>query len=359
MPHQISEEEFSAMMAAVGPFEADPHPAVAVSGGGDSMALCLLADAWARARGGKISALTVDHGLRPESAAEAATVGRWLGSRNIDHHILVRRGPKPLSGLQAAAREARYNLMCARAGEAGVLHLLVAHTMEDQAETFLLRLERGSGIDGLSAMAAVRETPLIRLVRPLLGVSRERLRDTLKAKGQDWIEDPANRDGRYARTHLRAAVKALAGKGLDPGRLAAIAHVMGGVRMTMESAVSSLLARCCAMHPEGYAYLDGAVLARAAPEASLRALARILVCIGAKTHPPRREKLESLHGLIAGGAFASARTLAGCRILPPSGKSGKIVICRERGRGAPTDADSGQIAFNPLHSISGVGFFLA
>jgi len=346
----VSDEDFSAMMAAVGPFEADPHLAVAVSGGGDSMALCLLADAWARARGGKVSALTVDHGLRPESAVEAAMTGRWLGSRGIDHHILCRQGPKPLSGIQEAAREARYDLMCAWAGEAGVLHLLVAHTVEDQAETFLLRLERGSGIDGLSAMAAVRETPFVRLVRPLLGASRERLRDTLKVMDQDWIEDPANLDARYARTHLRAAVRALAGRGLNPERLAAIAKGMGHLRMTMEDAVSSLLAQCCAICPAGYAYVDGTVLARAAPEASLRALARILGCIGRKAYPPRREKLEFLHGLIIGGTFSSARTLAGCRILPPSGKSDKIVICREK-RGA-------EIAFNPLKSISGVGFFL-
>ncbi len=324
------------MMAAVAPFEASPRLAVAVSGGGDSMALCLLADAWARARGGSVSALTVDHGLRPESSKEAAQVGRWLAQRRIEHHILSWPGAKPATGVQAWARGVRYGLMTSWAAEAGALHLLLAHNMEDQAETFLMRLARGSGVDGLSSMSAVVETPSARLARPLLGVSGERLRNTLREQGQDWIEDASNRNPRFARTEARAAVKRLAGKGIAPERLAAAARRLGQARLIMEAAVSALLARCCAFHPAGHAYLDAAILTSAPAPASFRALARVLMCVGGGAYPPRREKMARLHDQITGGAFEGARTLGGCRIIPPGQgtENTRILVCRE-GRGMP------------------------
>ncbi|MGE4562142.1 MAG: tRNA lysidine(34) synthetase TilS, partial [Rhodospirillales bacterium] len=181
-------------MAATGPYEAAPHLAVAVSGGGDSLALALLVERWCRGRGGRVSALIVNHGLRPEAKEEAACVGGWIEARGIAHWILVWDGPKPISGLQAAARAARYDLMSAWCRTHGVLHLLVGHTREDQAETFLMRLEKGSGPDGLAAMSWVRALPFCRLVRPLLELTRAALRATLAAFGQAWIEDPSNND---------------------------------------------------------------------------------------------------------------------------------------------------------------------
>ncbi len=327
----VSDDAFTGMMAAVGPFEANPRLAVAVSGGGDSMALCLLAQRWAGARGGSATALTVDHGLRPEAAEEARQVGRWVNGRGIAHHVLAWRGPKPASGVQAAARAARYDLMTAWAREAGVLHLLLAHHLEDQAETFLLRLERGSGIDGLSAMAAVVETPAVRLVRPLLGVPRARLRATARAFGQEWLEDPSNRDAAFARTRIRAFLPALAQAGISPALLAATANRLGRARIMLENASSALLALCCAVHPAGYARVDQSALAAAPEEVSLRALARILMCVGGRGYAPRREKLERLHAVVVGGKPGKARTLGGCRILA---ERDGVLVCRE-GRGAP------------------------
>src|SRR5579862_5165729 len=161
--------EFDRRMAAVGPFERHPTIAVAVSGGPDSLALALLADRWARARGGRVVALTIDHGLRAESATEAAVVGRWLGARAIEHHVLVWRDPPRGAGtapnLQARARAARHELLQRWCAAADVLHLLLAHHQDDQAETVLLRLGRGSGVDGLGAMAPVSYAPPCRLVR--------------------------------------------------------------------------------------------------------------------------------------------------------------------------------------------------
>ncbi|HEC14169.1 MAG TPA: tRNA lysidine(34) synthetase TilS, partial [Rhodospirillales bacterium] len=154
----VSKEEFAALMEAFAPFEAAPHIAVAVSGGPDSMGLCLLCDRWARDRGGWVTALSVDHGLRAASAEEALRVGRWMERLGIAHQTLVWPGDKPSSGIQAAARTARYKLMNGWCRDAGVLHLLLAHHRRDQAETFLMRLGRGSGPDGLAAMPAMTGT---------------------------------------------------------------------------------------------------------------------------------------------------------------------------------------------------------
>ena len=151
----ISKKEFAASMAALGPFERPPALAVAVSGGADSMALTLLAADWAAARRGSIVALTVDHRLRNESRAEAKQVAAWLAARGIEHKILAWTGEKPSSDVQAAAREKRYELLEDWCRRQGILHLLVAHNLDDQAETFLLRLGRGSGLYGLSGMASV------------------------------------------------------------------------------------------------------------------------------------------------------------------------------------------------------------
>ncbi len=336
-PPPISTEEFSALMAAVGPFESAPHVAVAVSGGGDSLSLGLLAEAWAHRHGGRMTALTVDHGLRSESAAEAAQVGRWLNGRGIEHRVLAWRGAKPTSGLQAAARKARYDLMTSWCREAGVLHLFLAHHLEDQAETFLMRLGRGSGIDGLAAMAAVVETASVRLVRPLLKMPSGRLKATLRALGQEWIEDPSNRDRNFARTRIRSALPDLAEAGMPPERLAEAAGHMGGARLALESAASALLARCCMIHPAGYARVDGAALAAAPKAVSLRALARILVCIGGRTYGPRSAKLERLHQRIVDGRKDMSHCLAGCHILPAKLKPvepQQFLVCRER-RGPP------------------------
>jgi tRNA(Ile)-lysidine synthase len=330
----LSDHDFSRLMAGVGPFEQSPHVAVAVSGGADSLALCLLASRWAAARQGRVSALTVDHGLRPESADEAARVGPLLADMGVEHHVLTWDGAKPTSGVQAAARAARYDLMTQWARRAGVLHVLLAHHQDDQAETVLLRLAAGSGVDGLSAMAAVVETPAVRLLRPLLGVPGARLKALLTGEERLWIEDPSNRDDRYARVRLRRVAPSLARAGLPAERLAATARSLARSRMAMEEGVSALLARCCTVFPAGYAIVDPAILAREADEVSGRALARILLCIGGRAHGPRSEKLDRLHARLKGGEITSA-TLGGCRILL---RGRHLLVCREgRGKAHPMD----------------------
>ena len=324
-PPPLAEAEFSHLMEAIGPFEAAPRLAIAVSGGRDSMALGLLADGWARRLGGQVTALTVDHGLRPESAVEARRVGGWLRERGIDHRLLTWRGAKPVTGIQAAARRARYELLTAWCREGGVFHLVLAHHQDDQAETYLLRLAGGSGEDGLACMAAVVETPDVRLLRPLLGVPRARLTATLKALGQPWLDDPSNRDPAFARVRVRAD---LAGGRRSAG-LAAEAGRRARRRVPREAAVSALLARCCVVYPAGYAVVDGTLAAAAPVEISRAALARVVLCIGGRDYGPRRDRLLRLHGRLLDGRLRRGVTLGGCRILADGDAAGGLLVCRE------------------------------
>ena len=198
-------------MDRLGQFEPAAHIAVAVSGGADSLALALLLRDWARPRGYRLTALVVDHGLRAESAAEARGAVAVLGRQHVEARLLRFQGAKPSANVQAAARAARYGLLSDWCARRGVLHLALGHHRDDQAETLLLRLGRGSGLDGLAGMAPVVELRDVRLLRPLLGVPRARLEASLRARGLAWIDDPSNRD----RAHGRVRIRQLRGR---PGR---------------------------------------------------------------------------------------------------------------------------------------------
>ncbi len=310
-------------MAAIGHFETRPRLAVAVSGGADSLALCLLTRDWARACGGDVTALTVDHGLRPAAAAEVRQTGWWLKAAGIRHIVLAWRGAKPVADVQAQAREARYRLLTSWCRRAGVLHLLLGHHRGDQAETFLLRLDRGSGLDGLAGMARVAELPEVRLLRPLLSIAPDRLRATLRARNQQWIEDPSNRDRRFRRAGLRASL-ADAGGAVD--RMAATAFRLGRARLAIEDQVNTLLATAAQIWPEGYATIARGPLSAAPAEVGLRALSRCLVTIGGNTYSQRLDRLERLYAVAIGVAPMKTRTLAGCRA---EATGGVITICRE------------------------------
>ena len=308
-------------MAPLGPFERAPRLAVAVSGGPDSLALCLLAERWARARGGRVSALIVDHGLRPESGAEALEVAAWLERRGIHHRILVWRGPKPPTGIQAAAREARYALLGDWCREAGVLHLLLGHHRDDQAETVALRAARRSGPDGLAGMAAVREIAGLRLLRPLLAVPKARLLATLRAAGQAWIEDPSNRALRFARARLRQSP-------LDAVDVAGRATA----RDVLDRRTAAWLAAMARIDPAGFVTWPRTALAEAPPEIARRALQQALAAIGGGAYLPRSARLDRLLEALLAAPGVPGRTLAGCRILA---WGDDLLICREVAAIAP------------------------
>lgn len=329
----LTSETFAACMARLGPFEARPRLAVAVSGGADSLALALLAAQWAGTQGGAAVAVTVDHRLRPGSTAEAAQVGAWLARHGIRHHILSWVGDKPAADLQAAARRARYDLLGEFCRAAGILHLLLAHHREDQAETLLLRLGRGSGVDGLSAMAASLPTRWGRVLRPVLEVAPQALRATLRLRGQDWIEDPSNTNAGFARVRLRRLAPLLAAEGLAAGRLAATAGRLARARAALEQAVAEAACRFVELHPAGFARCEASAFARLADEIGLRLLSRLLLVVGGGAYGPRLERLERLHAELRGGV-SGARTLAGCRLVPSRGGA-ELLICREPARLAP------------------------
>lgn len=318
-------DDFAELMARLGPFEPAPVLALAVSGGADSMALALLASAWAATRGGTVTALIVDHRLRPEATAEAELTRSRLQARGIPAEILTRYGETPASDLQAFAREARYALLTRWCRDRGVLHLVTAHHRDDQAETLLLRLARGSGLAGLAAMPAIAHLDSCRLLRPLLSVPPARLRATLQEAGQDWIEDPSNGNEVFARVRLRNSARQLAALGLAPARLAATARHLGRARAALEDQVARLLAADVTIHPAGFATLNLPEFIASSPDIALRALAAIITCIGGQTVTPRFERLEALRAVLVRDGFRP-RTLSGCRIVP---QRGSVLVFRE------------------------------
>lgn len=319
----LTDAEFA---AALGPLLPEPGSgplALAVSGGRDSMALLYLAARYAAPRGRALIALTVDHGLRAESAREAETVGQAARALAVPHRTLVWR-EVPRGNLEAAAREARYRLMAEACAEAGAGALLIGHTEDDQAETVLMRLARGSGVDGLSAMAPRLHRLGVLLLRPLLAVPRARLEARLRADRVGWLDDPMNEDRRFARVRIRKAADVLGGAGLTPRRLAQTARHMARARVALEAASDALETEAARTAPEGYACLDPARLIGAPEEIGLRLLTRLLMRVGGLAFPPRFEALERLYGVIRAGGVGRGRTLGGCRIL--QGPDGLMIL---------------------------------
>lgn len=309
-PVPVSREYFDQAMQQLQPFERSPHLAVAVSGGADSMALAVLAWSWAAERGGRTTALIVDHGLRAESAQEAALTKSRLGALGIEAHVLVWDGDKPEHGIQAAARRARYRLMDHWCRDHGVLHLLVGHHADDQAETFMMRVRRGSGPDGLAAMAAVRELSACRVLRPLLGIAKARLIATLRQRGIDWVEDPSNRNPKYARTAIR---QSLAERELEAAEAGIATERFARVRQVLETETARWLARFAGLDPCGFARIDRAAFIRAPEEIRLRVLARLSRCIGGGVYGPDIAAVERLLIRLESGKGA---TLGGARFHP-------------------------------------------
>ncbi|MCK1395113.1 tRNA lysidine(34) synthetase TilS [Bradyrhizobium sp. 1] len=216
--------------------KAAPALMLAVSGGPDSVALMWLAARWQRSfsRGPRLLVVTVDHGLRPEAAREAREVKRLATALGLTHRTLRWRGTKPKTGLPAAAREARYRLLAQAARAAGASHVLTAHTRDDQAETLLMRLLRGSGLAGLSAMARLTERDGIVLARPLLDVPKAQLIATLKRAKISFADDPTNRDTAFTRPRLRALLPQLAAEGGDSRSLARLATRLSRANAAVE-----------------------------------------------------------------------------------------------------------------------------
>jgi tRNA(Ile)-lysidine synthase len=322
-------QEFSDLMAGLS-FDRLENIAVAVSGGGDSMALVLLLERWCKNNNVSLTILTVDHGLRLASNDEALRVAGWLSSLTVTHHILKWEGDKPTSNIQSAARNARYQLMGNFCADKNIKYLFLAHHMDDQAETFLLRLFRGSGVDGLSAMDSMSVLPVSGndtiVVRPLLNIAKDRLLETLKVAGQEWIFDPSNNNENFARVKVRALLEQSNIDGLNSEKLSKTAQKMNRVRSLLDDLTTQAESDYVSVHPLGYAKLDKSFVETLHEEIALRLLVKIVKHISGGDYAPRYEKLLSLYNNIKSGNF-SGQTLMGCLIF--CNKTREIVFVRE------------------------------
>jgi tRNA(Ile)-lysidine synthase len=258
-------------------------------------------------------------------------------------------GEKPATGIQEAARAARYRLLTGWCAAHGCLHLLTAHHRDDQIETYLIRRRAASGVDGLAGMAAVRELPQLRLLRPLLGVPKARLVAFLDAEGQPYVRDPSNRNPVFERARVRLAAaaphpnplpargervgpapKAWEGEGQPPLNALHEIHASATTRVAREQELAALLARSVSLHPAGFAALNPSPIV-AAGELGERALDRLITVIGGAAYPVRRERLRRLHEALADGP-ARSRTLGGCQFVP---WRGRVLALREPARTGP------------------------
>jgi tRNA(Ile)-lysidine synthase len=328
-----------------------PALVLAVSGGPDSVALLWLVARWRRAltRGPRLLAVTIDHGLRSEAAAEAREVKRLARALEVEHRTMKWSGVKPETGIPAAARTARYRLLAQAARRAGATHVLTAHTSDDQAETLLMRLLRGSGIAGLSAMARESGRDGITLARPLLGVAKSRLIATLAKAGIAHADDPTNRDTMFTRPRLRALMPMLAAEGGDArglARLAArLARANEAVEVLTDGAERYLAARQHAAPRQDGREFGAAAFAVLPEEVRLRLLLRAINRFGHEG-PAELGKVEALLAQLDGCLAAESakngpkpsqirlkQTLAGAlvsvgqgriRIVPAPLRRGKI-----------------------------------
>ncbi len=274
-------------------------------------------------------------------------VGAWAHAHAIPHETLHWRNRKRTAGnIQALAREARYDLIATRMRAAGLHVLLTGHTLNDQGETFLLRLARGSGLHGLSGMAGVAPFPSARhrdlkIARPLLGFAHDRLVATLEKRRQPWLDDPSNANDRFARVKMRHAAKVLEEAGLTNERIAAAAAHLARAREAIDEAVAALIAAAVDAAPWGYALVDTKRLAAAPREVALRTLARLIEVIGGGAYPPRFEQTEAALDWLITRAAPAGRTLGGCRLAR---RDGQVLIAREE---AALDKEAPNLVIEP------------
>jgi tRNA(Ile)-lysidine synthase len=314
----VGDEEADALLRGLSSL---PSLVIAASGGPDSTALLVVVARWVKRlrRPPKLFAVTVDHGLRPQSALEAVMVKRLSRQLGVPHRTVRWSGKKPKSGLQEAARAARYRLLAEAAARAGCAHVLTAHTLDDQAETVLFRLARGSGLTGLAGMAGAAPWPIegsgeIFLLRPFLHLPKARLLATLRDAGIAYSEDPSNSDPRFTRARLRALMPALAREGLDARGLSRLAKRMRRAEVAIEFAVGAARA---ALAPANWPRQGPIVFERdrfldLPAEVGLRLLGRAIAHVGGEG-PAELGQIEGLYDALLQSPLLR-RTLAGALI---------------------------------------------
>lgn len=309
--------------------------ALAVSGGADSLALLVAVDRWRRQPGRPhVTVFTVDHGLRAGSDAEALHVLATAKARGLSAECLVWAGPHPETDIEASARTARYRLLLAATRQSGASHLLLGHHRDDQAETFLMRLQRGSGVFGLAAMRREVAAGNTVIFRPFLSIPRSRLSATTAAAGLVPVDDPMNADPRFTRARLRPLMPLLAAEGFDPALLAATAGRMAEAAAVVDAAVDGVFDSAAMVDAFGVVAIPDDAFREAAPEVQLRLIARLVMALGGDAYPPRSERLRGLRTVLVAGTGRTKRTLGGA-MFERRRRPGRVLAYRELGRAGP------------------------
>ena len=301
LPEQMRDRLAIALSGRAGPL------GLAVSGGGDSMALLHMA----AQTGLQVRAVTVNHRLRPEADDEAALVARICATLGVPHDTLHWSGWDGRGNLPDQARRARYGLMADWAIGQGIGAVCLAHTRDDQAETFLLRLARSAGIDGLAAMSTARQAHGIIWLRPLLAEGRDDLRLYLRGVGLPWCEDPSNADPDYDRVKMRQALAVLAPLGIDAPRLASVAGHLAQARDALDHQVQEA-ARAYVRLDRGEVRIDRAAYLALPDEIARRLLVHTLTWTSSAEYGPRAAALGLMRRDITAGRDA---TLHGCHVI--------------------------------------------
>ncbi len=293
--------------------------AVGVSGGPDSMALAWLLKDWAAERDIFLHLITVDHGLRSESAAEARMVRDVVKNwPNTTHVILHWEGDKPDARVLEEARTARYALMRDYCTVQNISYLFIAHHQDDQAETFLMRLAKGSGLDGLAGMKIEHDIAGLVLVRPLLSVPKSELVALCDQKNIPYVRDPTNDKTDYMRPRLRAARAALEEEGMSAKRLATTAMRLARARAALETYAGDAYTACVCSRSDTAISFHVNLLRIYPEDIVLRVLLRAMgeVRISDTTYPPRLEKVEGVVDMFLRDALEKTTTLGGCLFVP-------------------------------------------
>lgn len=296
----LSFSDFEKLLAGgfAGMIKGAPAVALGLSGGPDSLALCKFLSLWSEKHGGPvIHAITVDHGLRAESAQEAEQIAEWIaGWPKVEHVILRWQGEKPKSKIQEEARHARYERIADYCCRKKIMHVFLAHHQDDQAETFLFRLAKGSGLDGLAAMMPVQDfrSGLV-LLRPLLDVPKEELVAACAAMDVPFVRDPSNEDDRYARVRLRKAKEVLTEEGLTPKRLSVTAKRLARARHALDELADMALQDIMVDNETGRIVLNYQILRAWPGEIGFRVMLKAMAKLRANDDfGPRMEKAEAL-----------------------------------------------------------------
>lgn len=287
--------------------------AVAVSGGADSLALTLLLDEFCKVKKIKLFAITVDHKMRETSAKEAFELHKILSAKKISHQILALNLQKiPEKNIEAKLREARYGLLYEFCTKNKIEFLFLGHQLEDVAENFLIRLFRGSGLDGLSSIAEVVEFKKIKIVRPLLDCSKDELKKFLQQKKTNWFEDESNLDEKFLRNKIRKFFNSFPDKNLIQKRIKKSSDEIAKMRDIFDEEMLREANEVLKFDQSGFFLLNLERFQKLEEKIALKILALVLMEISGKAYKPRLEKLKNFYNQLLGKSLVKPYSFYGC-----------------------------------------------